>query len=82
MKEPSDSNFLAEIFSNYGQTNSHPNQVQNKISNFKKGGHYTNCSYDSSIYPHPYSFVYSNNIIYQQLNPAVQPCHTYIFFWR
>jgi hypothetical protein len=36
MKEPSDSNFLAEIFSNYGQTNSHPNQVQNKISNFKK----------------------------------------------
>jgi hypothetical protein len=64
-EEPSGSNFLAEIFLTYDQTNSYPNQVQNTISNFNQGRYY--------LYP----AVYSNNIIYQQLNPAVPP---YIFF--
>jgi hypothetical protein len=32
-EKPSDSSFLAGIFSNYGQTDSYPNQVQNIISN-------------------------------------------------
>jgi hypothetical protein len=62
-EEPSGSSFLAEIFSNYGQTNSYPNQVQNIISNFNQDRYYTNCPYDSSIYPHSYPFVYNNNII-------------------
>jgi hypothetical protein len=56
---------LAGIFSTYDQTNSYPNQVQNTISNFNQGGYY------------PYPTVYSNNIIYQQPNPAVPP---YNFF--
>jgi hypothetical protein len=63
-EEPSSSSFLAEIFSNYDQTNSYPNQVQNTISNFNQGEYY------------PYLAVYINNIIYQQLNPAMPP---YIF---
>jgi hypothetical protein len=60
-EEPSDSNFLVEIFSNYGQIDSYPNQV---ISNFSQNGYYPNYSYDSSIYPHAYSSIYNNNIIY------------------
>jgi hypothetical protein len=79
-EEPSGSSFLAEIFLNYGKTISYPNQVQNTISNFSQDGYYPNCLYDSSIYPHPYSSVYNNNIIYQQPNPTVQPCHIYNFF--
>jgi hypothetical protein len=64
-EEPSGNSFLAVIFPTYDQTNSYPNQVQNMISNFNQGGYY--------LYP----TVYSNNIIYQQLNPAVLP---YNFF--
>jgi hypothetical protein len=74
------SNFFEGIFPNYAQTTSYLNQVQNKISNFNQGEYYTNCPYDSNIYPHLYPSIYSNNIIYQQLNPAVSPCHTYKFF--
>jgi hypothetical protein len=64
-EEPSGNNFLAGIFSTYDQINFYPNEVQNTISNFNQGGYY------------PYLAVYSNNIIYQQLNPAVPP---YNFF--
>jgi hypothetical protein len=71
---------LAKIFLNYGQIDFYPNQVQNIISNFSQSGYYLNYLYDSSIYPHPYPFIYSNNIIYQQPNPVIQPCHTYNFF--
>jgi hypothetical protein len=39
VEEPSSSSFLAEIFSNYDQTNFYPNQVQNIISNFNQGGY-------------------------------------------
>jgi hypothetical protein len=63
-EEPSGSSFLAGIFPNYGQTDSYSNQVQNIISNFNQGGYCTNCPYDSSIYPHLYPYIYSNNIIY------------------
>jgi hypothetical protein len=73
-EEPSDSSFFAEIFPNYDQSNSYPNQVQNIISNFNQGEYYTNYPYDSSIYSHLYPS------IYQQPNPAVPPCHTYNFF--
>jgi hypothetical protein len=86
-EEPNGSSFLAEIFLNqiflnYGQTNFYQNQIQNTILNFSQGGYYPNYPYDSSIYPYPYIFIYSNNIIYQQSNPAVQPCYIYNFFWR
>jgi hypothetical protein len=64
-EEPSDNSFLAGIFSTYDQTNSYPNQVQNIIYNFNQGEYY------------PYPAIYSNNIIYQQPNPAVP---SYIFF--
>jgi hypothetical protein len=80
-EEPNSNSILVGIFSNYGQIDSYPNQVQNTISNFSQGGYYLNCPYDSSIYPHPYLSIYINNIIYQQSNPAVQPCHIYKFFW-
>jgi hypothetical protein len=73
-EEPSGSSFFVGIFSNYEQSNSYPNQVQNTISNFNQGGYYTNCPYDSSIYSHLYPSVY------QQPNPAVTACHTYNFF--
>jgi hypothetical protein len=80
VEELSSSSFWIKIFSNYGQTDSYPNQVQYTILNFNQDGYYSNYPYDSSIYPNPYSYVYSNNIIYQQLNLAVQPYHTYNFF--
>jgi hypothetical protein len=59
---------------------SYPNQFQNIVSNFSQDGYYPNYPYDSSIYPYSYPSVYSNNIIYQQSNLAVQPCHIYNFF--
>jgi hypothetical protein len=65
--------FFVVIFSNYDQSNSYPNQIQNTISNFNQGGYYTNCPYDSSIYSHTYPS------IYQQPNSAVPACHTYNF---
>jgi hypothetical protein len=82
VEESSGSSFLVEIFSNYSETDFYPNQVQNTILNFSQGGYYPNYPYDSSIYPHPYPSVYSNNIIYQQPNPTVQSYHTYNFFWE
>jgi hypothetical protein len=65
VEEPNGNSFLAGIFPTYDQTNSYPNQVQNKIYNFNQGIYY--------LYPD----VYSNNIIYQQPNPAVP---SYNFF--
>jgi hypothetical protein len=64
-EEPSGSSFLAGIFSTCDQTNSYLNHVKNIISNFNQGGYY------------PYPAIYSNNIIYQQPNPAVP---SYNFF--
>jgi hypothetical protein len=72
-EEPSSSSFFVKIFSNYDQSNSYPNQIQNVISNFNQGGYYMNCPYYSSIYSHLYPSVY------QQPNLAVSSCHTYSF---
>jgi hypothetical protein len=57
-EEPNGSSFFARIFSNYDQSNSYPNQVQNIITNFNQGGSYTNYPYDSSIYSHLYPSIY------------------------
>jgi hypothetical protein len=65
-EQPNGSNFLAGIFSTYDQTNSYPTYDQ---TNFYPTYDQTN----SYLYP----AVYSNNIIYQQPNPAVPP---YNFF--
>jgi hypothetical protein len=55
-------------------------RFKNIISTFSQGGYYPNYPYDSNIYPDSYPSINSNNIIYQQSNPAVQPSHTYNFF--
>jgi hypothetical protein len=71
---------FAIIFSNNGQTDFYPNQVENIISNFNQGGYYSNHPYDITIYPDSYPYFFSNNIIYHQPNLGAQPCQTYIFF--
>jgi hypothetical protein len=73
-EKASGSSFFARIFLKYDQSNSYPNQVQNKIYNFNQSGYYTNYPYDNIIYSHMYPYVY------QQPNPAVSPCLTYILF--
>jgi hypothetical protein len=53
------------------------------ISNFSQVRYYLNYPYDSSniVYQQPnYPYFYSNNIISQQPNTAIQPCPAYNFF--
>jgi hypothetical protein len=62
----SGSSFFKVIFPTYDQTNSYPTYDQ--INSYP--------TYDQTNF-YPYLVVYSNNIIYQQPNPAVPP---YNFF--
>jgi hypothetical protein len=77
-EQPSGNNFLREIFPNqnktnsyqtYDQTNSYPTYDQtNSYPTYDRTNSYP--TYDQiNLYPYP--GIYSNNIIYQQPNPAV-----------
>jgi hypothetical protein len=77
-EQPSDCIFLAEIFSTDDQTNSYQTYDQtNSYQTYDQTDSYP--TYDrTNFYPtydrtnfYPYPAIYSNNIIYQQLNPAV-----------
>jgi hypothetical protein len=86
-EQPSDGNFLAEIFSTHNQTNSYQTYDQtNSYQTYDQTNSYqtydqTNSYpiYDrTNFYPtydqtnsYLYPVIYSNNIIYQQSNPAV-----------
>jgi hypothetical protein len=83
-EQPSDSNFLAEIFSTHNQTNSYQTYDQtNSYQTYDKTNSYP--TYDrTNFYPtydqtnsYLYPAIYSNNIIYQQPNPTMP---LYIFF--
>jgi hypothetical protein len=49
---------FAIIFSNNGQTDFYPNQVENIISNFSQGGYYSNHPYDITIYSDSYPYFF------------------------
>jgi hypothetical protein len=68
-EQPSDNNFLAEIFSTHDQTNSYQTYDQtNSYQTYDQTNSYL--TYDrTNLYLYP--AIYSNNIIYQQSNPAV-----------
>jgi hypothetical protein len=74
-EQPRGSSFLAGIFSTYDQTNSYPTYDQtNSYPTYDQTNSYP--TYDQTN-SYPYPVIYSNNIIYQQPNPAVPP---YNFF--
>jgi hypothetical protein len=77
-EQPSDNIFLAEIFSTHDQTNSYQTYDQtNSYQIYNQTNSYP--TYDRiNFYPtydrinfYLYLAIYSNNIIYQQPNPAV-----------
>jgi hypothetical protein len=74
-EQPSGSNFLTKIFPNHNQTNSYPTYDRtNSYQTYDQTNSYP--TYDrTNLYMYP--AIYSNNIIYQQPNPAVP---LYIFF--
>jgi hypothetical protein len=68
-EQPSDSIFLTEIFSTHDQINSYQTYNQtNYYPTYDRTNFYP--TYDR-VNSYLYAAIYSNNIIYQQLNPAV-----------
>jgi hypothetical protein len=92
VEQPSGSSFLAEIFSTHDQTNSYQTYDQtnsyqtynqtNSYQTYDPTNSYPTCDRTNSYLTYDrtnsymYPAIYSNNIIYQQLNPAV-PLYNY-----